>query len=365
MDKNINGEYIVDYISGFEVKNTPEEVEATQVFSKILVEDYKYPKDNIQTRPQYRVKARPSDRKKEYPVDIAVFDLKKKDDDSLNIIVECKKKNRKDGRAQLEDYMRLSKARLGVLFNGNEKLTIQKIEKNGQVLFEEITDIPTYGQRIEDVGKYLRKDLEAPTNLKTIFKVIRNYLAPNAVGVTRDESLAQQLINLIFCKIYDEKYTKPNDMVNFRCGVSEPLIEVKGRILKMFESVKERYPDVIDKEETINLDEKSIGYVVAQLQKFCLMDATRDAIGDAFEIFIGHALKGAQGQFFTPKNVVKMIIEMIDLKLNEKIIDPCCGFRVIIVIEANSYVNIRSSRLLPKFKTRKKIIGVLLRVMII
>ena len=35
------------------------------------------------------------------------------------------------------------------------------------------------------------------------------------------------------------------------------------------------------------------------------------------------------------------------------IIDPCCGFRVIIVIEANSYVNIRSSRLLPKFKTQK------------
>ncbi|HGE9043705.1 hypothetical protein [Clostridioides difficile] len=34
-------------------------------------------------------------------------------------------------------------------------------------------------------------------------------------------------------------------------------------------------------------------------------------------------------------------------------IDVTCGFRVIIVIEANSYVNIRSSRLLPKFKTQK------------
>ena len=33
--------------------------------------------------------------------------------------------------------------------------------------------------------------------------------------------------------------------------------------------------------------------------------------------------------------------------------DPSWGFRVIIVIEANSYVNIRSSRLLPKFKTQK------------
>lgn len=36
-----------------------------------------------------------------------------------------------------------------------------------------------------------------------------------------------------------------------------------------------------------------------------------------------------------------------------QIIDFSPGFRVIIVIEANSYVNIRSSRLLPKFKTQK------------
>ena len=35
------------------------------------------------------------------------------------------------------------------------------------------------------------------------------------------------------------------------------------------------------------------------------------------------------------------------------ILEMACGFRVIIVIEANSYVNIRSSRLLPKFKTQK------------
>ena len=36
-----------------------------------------------------------------------------------------------------------------------------------------------------------------------------------------------------------------------------------------------------------------------------------------------------------------------------KVLEMAAGFRVIIVIEANSYVNIRSSRLLPKFKTQK------------
>lgn len=316
---------IIDYISGVELNATPEEVEATQVFSKILVEDYKYPKEYIQTRPQYHVKSRPSDTKKEYTVDIAVFNSTNKNEDTIYLIVECKKKNRKDGKNQLEDYMRFSKARLGVWFNGDEKLTIQKIEKDGLVEFEEISDIPSFGQRVEDVGKYLRKDLEAPTNLKTIFKVMRNYLAPNAVGVTRDESLAQQLINLIFCKIYDEKYTKPTDMVNFRSGVGEPVDEVKSRILKIFEGVKERYPDVIESDDNIILDSNSIAYVVGQLQRYCLLEASRDAVGDAFEVFIGHALKGAQGQFFTPKNVVKMIVNMMDIQPNEKIIDPFCG----------------------------------------
>ena len=39
--------------------------------------------------------------------------------------------------------------------------------------------------------------------------------------------------------------------------------------------------------------------------------------------------------------------------IKTKVSDAARGFRVIIVIEANSYVNIRSSRLLPKFKTQK------------
>ena len=93
--------YLVDYISGKEIKATPEEVNAVQVFSRILVEDYKYPTEHIRTRPQFRVKARPSDTKKEYPVDIAVFNSNNINDDELYIIVECKKPNRKDGRRQL------------------------------------------------------------------------------------------------------------------------------------------------------------------------------------------------------------------------------------------------------------------------
>ena len=43
--------YIIDYISGLQVKETPEEVEAVQTFAKILVDDYGYPKEYMRTRP--------------------------------------------------------------------------------------------------------------------------------------------------------------------------------------------------------------------------------------------------------------------------------------------------------------------------
>jgi len=75
--------YILDYISGQPVKATAEEVEAVQVFACRLFEDHGYPKDHIQTRPQYRVRKHPSDEEKSYPVDIAVFRSSKKIEDNL------------------------------------------------------------------------------------------------------------------------------------------------------------------------------------------------------------------------------------------------------------------------------------------
>lgn len=317
--------YIEDYISGKEVKATPEEIQAVQVFSKQLVEDYGYPKDHIQTRPQFRVKVRPSDTKKEYPVDIAVFLNDKKQENQVYIIVECKKKNRKDGKTQLQDYLRFSEAILGVWFNGEERLFLRKVEKQGKIDFIEIPNIPKYKQRVEDIGQFSRKDLKPTHNLKATFKAIRNHLAANTVGATRDEVLAQQLINLIFCKIYDEKFTEPNNLVTFRAGVGEEANDVKERILNLFDKVKEKYNEVLDKSDTITLDANSIAYVVGELQNYCLIETKRDVIADAFETFIGHALKGGQGQFFTPRNVVKMMVDILDPNEEDLIIDPACG----------------------------------------
>ncbi len=329
--------YIEDYVSGLEVRATPEEVQAVQPLSKILVEDYGYPKELLVTHPQYRVKIRPSDEKKEYPIDIGVFSANTKTDDDIYIVCECKKKTRKDGMTQLKDYLRFCTATLGVWYNGEERIYLRKFEKDGKVEFVEIPNIPKYGQRVEDIGRFKRSELQSTHNLKGTFKAIRNHLAANTVGATRDEVLAQQLINIIFCKIYDERHTAPDDMVTFRAGFDEEPELVKKRILDLFVDVKNKYKGVMDKDDNITLDANSIVYVVGELQNYCLVDAERDIIADAFETFIDHALKGGQGQFFTPRNVVRMMVEIIDPDAEDFIVDPSCGSGGFLV-EALRYV---------------------------
>lgn len=122
--------YMIDYISGSEVRATPEEVQAVQPFCRVLVEDYGYPKSVISAHPQFHVRARPSDTKKEYPVDIAVFESDTKNDSEVRIIVECKKTTRKDGLEQLKDYLRFSEAEIGVWYNGEERAYIRKYYEN-------------------------------------------------------------------------------------------------------------------------------------------------------------------------------------------------------------------------------------------
>ena len=320
--------YIFDFISGQEIKATPEELQATQVFSKRLVDEYEYSKEQIQTRPQYFVRRTPSDEvKKDYPVDIAVFKGKSRAESDLIGIVECKKKTRKDGLEQLKLYMDMcSNIKWGVWFNGEEQINLQKTKKDGDLIYFEIPNIPKNGQRIEDIGKYKRQDLKPAKELKSHFKVINNYLYGNMKkDDTSTRNRAKQIINLLFCKIYDEQYTGMKEEVTFRAGVYEDKGVVAKRIKDLFVQVKNRFSDVFEDEDAITLDPDSIVFAVGQIQELCITESERDVIGDAFEVFVSKALKDEDGQFFTPRNVIKMVVDIIDPDEKTMVLDPACG----------------------------------------
>jgi type I restriction enzyme M protein len=269
------GKYITDFITGRQISATPEEVEAVQVFARRLVDDYGYDKGQIQTRPQFRVRKAPSDQRKSWPVDIAVFGTTDRSEDNLLMIVECKKKTVRSGRRQLESYLEHSKAAIGIWFNGKEHVYIRKVVRaDGTVTYNELPNIPKAGQSIEEIGQLTRAALRPTNNLKSVFRDIRNKLAGTMTGITRDQELAPQIIILLFCKIYDEINTAPDETVMFRAGIEESPEQILDRINSLFEDdVKEEYDDVFDPDDTIRLDARSVAYVVGELQNYCITEA--------------------------------------------------------------------------------------------
>jgi len=161
-----------------------------------------------------------------------------------------------------------------------------------------------------------------PLDLPVGFKQIHYYLYSNS-NIPRAERLGAEMIRILFCKIYDEIHNKNNK--GFVITLHESEQETGNRVRKLFEKVKETYPDIFDKEERVYLDDKSIKYVIEKLQNYAFVETERDVISEAFQAFWGPGLRGEKGQFFTPRNVVRMCVDMLNPKPEEKVIDPACG----------------------------------------
>jgi type I restriction enzyme M protein len=166
-------------------------------------------------------------------------------------------------------------------------------------------------------------DLKPINNLKLIFREIRDYFVGNVTGITRDEIIAQNIMRLLFCKIYDEKFSI--DITEFSNRPNEDYKTFQIRIDVLFEKVKKDYFDIFNKKEKIEIQAEQLSFIVSKLEEYSILNADRDVIGDAFEELIGTSFRGGEGQFFTPRNVVQMMIDVLQPDEQESIIDPACG----------------------------------------
>lgn len=167
-----------------------------------------------------------------------------------------------------------------------------------------------------------RVKLKEINNLKLIFRNIRDYIAGNMTGITRDEQIAKNLMLILFCKIYDEKYNK---QVKFYITEKMSDKDVKNIMDSLLVDMKLKYNSIFNDEDEIELYGDVLKYVIKKLQPYSLTTANRDIIADAFEELIGTSFRGGEGQFFTPRNIVEMIIDVLSPNPGEFIMEPACG----------------------------------------
>ncbi len=315
---------IKDFATDKLVKLSPEE-NVRQEYERILVESYGYTKSEMEIEVKIpRGTGYFPDR-----ADICVFKSSSGRDPTQDIlgIVETKRPERKDGISQLKSYMTATSAIWGVWTNGDNISYVCRRPGKTDILDDYINDIPSKGQSISDIGKIKKAELKPfeRQHLKSVFRRILRTLYANT-NISRREKLGNEMIKLIFSKIEDEK-TYFNRLPDFRASAGEPPIQVKERVLKLFERVKKELKDdgVFSEYETITLDPRSVAWVVGQMERRSLLKTDTDVVGDAFEVFAESRLAGEKGEFFTPRGVIKLAVELTKPKPEEIICDPACG----------------------------------------
>lgn len=312
---------IKDFATGKWVDISKPEEEVRQAYERILVNDFGYPKSAL----DIEVGIQMGSSRKE--CDIAVYDTDRKKGNIVGII-EVKAPNVKIGKkhfGQHKSYMSATvSCTWGVLTNGEETHYANK--KNGEIEFSPAIRVPRYNEKGAVLLSY--DALVEASNLKWTFKHINQRLYANT-NLPRKEKQGAEMSRLIFCKLTDEYNgeLKKSDIPAFQIKEGESDRELRKRINQLWDETKRGLlgESIFDKSEKIQIDDYSLKLIVSLLQDYALLKTDKDVVGDAFEVFAERQFAGDKGQFFTPRNVVNMVIEMIDPQQNDTIIDPACG----------------------------------------
>lgn len=220
----------------------------------------------------------------------------------------------------------------GMWTNGDELLTFRYVNKAGKRVPDPVPDLPHAGGEVpDDAPKFDQLRPAASDSLLYSFRRCHNYIAGNQ-GIQKAEAFLE-LLKIIFCKIQDERdspsptfYITPTE----RQGVAGKK-RCRKRIEKLFESVKQSYETIFKGDEQIGLTDDVLAYIVSQLQMYSLLESDVDVKGHAYETIVGSNLRGDKGQFFTPRNMCRMMVRMVDPGEDDVILDPAmgtCGFLV-------------------------------------
>lgn len=321
---------ILDFVDGTLRNDTPEEYVRQEIL-KSLVREYGYNKADIRVEFPIKLGSR------RVRVDIVVFphglSPEEQTQQTAWLIVECKSGKvrpsmKKDGVGQLVSYMAACpNVEIGMWTNGEDMqaFTFER-DGNGRRTQADIPDIPLYGTATDaGVPRFDQLRPAASDSLLFAFRRAHSYIAGNQ-GLQKPEAF-WELLKLIFCKIQDERdsaspqfYATPKERQNMT-----GLMRCTNRLGRLFDSVRRQYPQIFKANEEIELDPKVLAYIVTQLQMFSLLDSDVDVKGKAYEEVVGSNLRGDRGEFFTPRNICNMMVEMLDPTDRDLILDPACG----------------------------------------
>ena len=327
--------------------NNPEEKVQALAFLQLVI-DYNYPERQIK---QFEPVTMGSEVKE---ADIVVFE----DEVCVKplILVECKKQDVSE--AEFQQAINQAYSYAFALPNEVKYVWITSGIKNdyfevdkSQNTRNQLPDIPQYGIRevanykyvygaeylpdIPGKPKFFGLAVIEQVDLTRRFKLAHEALW--AGGQLNPSEAFDELDKLIFCKIWDErkprKVGEPYDFQIITVSKSEVPDETKRRIKEnenLHNRIKALYEEGRKKDaevfrDDIRLAPEKMRTVVSYLESVNLSETDLDSKGRAFETFMGSFFRGNFGQYFTPREIVKFIVDVLPITNESKVLDTSCG----------------------------------------
>jgi type I restriction enzyme M protein len=337
---------IVDFIDGKLCADTETE-QVRQDFERTLIEEYRYDRADIGV--DVRIKVQNGTRVAQKKASLIVYQpgAQEKDETAAQILIQVAKPgtqptDSKTGTDELERMLiACPNARFACWTNGIETVYFQKKKQKFDTEVFPVNDFPRKGEDDSAIFTTDRSRLRVATgnNLLAAFKRCHDFIHANQGG--SKEQIFWEFLKILFAKIEDEQQEgRPRfairnaDERNTRDGQQE----VKDRVEILFRDVKTRreYSGLFDDAaEGIRFNADVVAYIVAQLEKYDFLRSSVDVKGMAYETIVGPTLEGVKGEFFTPRNVVKMTVKMLDPNPGNRILDDACGTGGFIVVAFN------------------------------
>jgi type I restriction enzyme M protein len=338
-DAAIRDGFLLDFVSGSDqLADTPKE-QVRQRIARALFHEYGFSVDDMERDFSVNVGG------KRRRADLAIFKPGAAHAaEHLRRVVICRPEPKlaKRGAVKMRDFDQaatdleeikpfltdIDSCQFGLWTNGLEFFFLQKKASRFQVETQPIGDWPPADETIgsRDVVSHAHTRKADPDMLRTAFRRCHNFIHGNE-GMPKDAAF-WQFLYLIFCKMHDEK--SPREKRRFWTGPQEQFDRqgqeaIQKRVLQLFNEVKREYKSIFRGNEEISLSPRALAFIASELAKYDFTRTDVDAKGAAYQEIVGTNLRGDRGQYFTPRGPIKLVVEILAPKENERILDPACG----------------------------------------
>lgn len=300
-----------------------------------LVKEYRFPASHIDIEVPAGVGRNAGKRNIPVRADIVVYrDVNKT---KPFAVIETKQRKKKDGIEQAESYARNLGAEYHLWSNGTYNRVFETSRYPLQS--ESIMHLPIWivdkplPQKVPKSEKL--RPFKDEGELRQVIGVCHDFILEK---LGHDPAKAfDEITKLLFLKLYDEREI-PN-FYEFVVLANETPHEVGDKIRKWFAKAisSSKYQDVFWSQFnaepvpiTLELDDFTIFNIVQILQGYSLVGTTKniqgvDIKGTVYEQMVGKTFRGELAQFFTPRELVEFMVEIIKPNREDKVLDPACG----------------------------------------